>query len=62
MRNRWYKGISRVESKMRTSTLLPKAAKMTFVKRSAILIVPGKDDVKLSYNKMIDFLDEWYTI
>jgi len=60
MRNRFYQESSRVLAKARVSILLPKEAKITFVKRSAVLTVPGKKDVKLSYKKMIDFLDDWY--
>ena len=60
--SRFYKEREKVLSKIRTSTLLPKEAKITFVKRSAVLIVPGKKDVKLSYKKMIDFLDDWYCL
>ena len=60
--SRFYKERERVLSKIRTSTLLPKGAGITFVKRKVVLSVPGKKDVELSYTDMIEFLDDWYTI
>ena len=67
LRNRFDRARSRVLAKARVSTLLPKEAKISFVKNTAILKVPRKKkvivlDVKLSYKKMIDFLDDWYCL
>ena len=67
IKNRFSRGASMVLTKARVSTLLPKGAEITFVKNSAILMVPDKKfakvkDVKLSHKEMIEHLDDWYCI